>query len=214
MDTTSEKRESYSFFEFPSLHCGRRIRLDSRTLERTLIELETTPGVAAWQKVDQQVPFGFEGKQRLAVLQLLVSRRHPDGDSAWQRVQLVRGTGSHLEEAALVAGREFCERQHVQHVALHANRATAGPYELRNRTAAHAWLLQARERSTRLLEQRLVQQVSRQPVSLSELSQLLDLTPLQTRLVFIRCWLRQLVGWDIGYEPIGHDLQVNEASHG
>lgn len=212
MAPTTEKRESYSFFEFPSVLNGQRFRLDSRPFERTLIELETTPGVTGWRKVDQEVPFVACGKEMSTVLQLVVSRRA--GSSATEcRVQLVRGTGSDVEGAAVAAGRAYCARQHIGHLALPANRPTAGPYEAQNRRAAHAWLLQAQGRNTRLLEQRLAQEAGREHLRLSGLAELLGVTPLCARLVFIRCWLRQMVSWDIGQQPIGQDLLVTGVNH-
>ncbi len=212
MKTTTEKRPSYSFFEFPSLHYGQRVRVNSRAIETALIELETTPGVTGWRLVDQEVPFICAGQQRRAVLQLAVSRRGTP-KQVRQMVQFVSGRGGATEQAALVAGREFCERLGAEHVPLSANRASAGPHEVSNRRAAHAWLLQAHGHNTRLLEERLAGAAHSDCLPLSQIAERLELSPLRARLVFIRCWLRGLLLWDIGKEPILGDLRVRAARH-
>jgi hypothetical protein len=215
MPPATKKRESYSFFEFPSVHYGQRVRLNSRSYERTLIELETTPGITGWRKVDQEVPFVSGGKEMTTVLQLVVSQRVESlSKQSWRKLQLVRGTDSDTEKAAIAAGRACCEREHIEHVALSANRPTVGPHETQNRRAAHAWLVQVQGRSTRFLEQRLAQEVAHERRLLSDLAELLGVTPICARLVFIRCWLRQMVSWDIGQQPIGQDLLVAGVNDG
>lgn len=212
MPTTTEKRPSYSFFEFPSLHYGQRVRVNSRAIETALIELETTPGVTGWRLVDQEVPFVSGGQERRAVLQLAVTRRAASRQLR-QMVQLVNGSGGSTEQAALAAGREYCERHAMEHVPMAANRSSVGQHEVPNRRAAHAWLLQAQGCNTRLAEGRMVAAAQNGGLLLSEAAARLELTPLHARLVFIRCWLRGLLLWDIGSEPISRDLLVRAARH-
>lgn len=212
MPTTTEKRPSYSFFEFPSLHYGQRVRVNSRAIESALIELETTPGITGWRLVNQEVPFIAGGQERRAVLQLAVTRREASRQLR-QMVQLVNGSGGRTEQAALAAGREYCERHAMEHVPLPATRCSAGPHEVPNRRAAHSWLLQAQGSNTRLLEGRLVAAAETEGLLLSEAAARLELSPLYARLVFIRCWLRGLLLWDIGSEPISRDLLVRAARH-
>lgn len=212
MPTTTEKRPSYSFFEFPSLHYGQRVRVNSRAIETALIELETTPGVTGWRLVNQEVPFVAGGQERRAVLQLAVTRRAASRQLR-QMVQLVHGSGGLTEQAALAAGRAYCERHAMEHVPRPGTRCSAGQHEIPNRRAAHAWLLQAHGTNTQLLEERLVAAAHAEGLLLSEATARLEVSPIHARLVFLRCWLRGLLLWDIGSEPISRDLLVRAACH-
>lgn len=213
MTIASKKRLSYSVFKFPSLFHPGMIQLESRALERVLIELETTPGVIGWQRLDMAVPFSASGRTGEGVIQFAVARGDvPKQPDLW--IQLVSGTGSVTELASLAAGRAACESRDAEHLSLAANRVPRGPFELQNRNAAHAWLLQAPRWKTRELEQELLQVIARKPLALSVVAKRTGLTELQTRLVFIRCWLRGLVEWDIGNESIAGDFLIEGANHG
>lgn len=205
MEIETEKRSSYSIFFFPSVLHGRQLRLDaSRALESLLVELETTPGVMRWELTDYEVPFTFDGRARSVSLPLFVKRKRHRG----QLLQLLAGRGTALEEAAVKAGQAFAEARKFEHVPVPANRLNKGPHEKQNREAAHAWLRSAARWNTRELESRLVSAVRARAAHLSSLRAELSLTETQVRLVFVRAWLSGEVSWDIGNDPVMHDLLV------
>lgn len=213
MTIASKKRLSYSVFKVPSLFHPGMIQLESRALERVLIELETSPGVVGWQRLNLVVPFSASSRTGEGVIQFTVARGGaPKQPNLW--IQLVSGTGSVTELASLAAGRAACEKRGAEHLSLAANRVPRGPFELQNRTAAHAWLLQATSWKTREAEQGLLQVIARKPFAVSVVAKRTGLTELQTRLVFIRCWLRGLVEWDIGNVPIASDFLIEGPNHG
>lgn len=208
MNTEAGKRESYSFFDFPSVLHRKRVRLESRALERTLIELETTPGVTEWRRVDVPVPFYSEGQERETTLQLSVAR----AQAPRQLVQLVRGTAGAIEESAIAAAREYCDRTQYEHVVVPERRLPRSYWETQNRRAAHAWLLQAENWDTTKLEEAATDVLHCHALRFSQLANELNITPLQAKLVFLRCWLRGLFPWDIGAESVGQDLLVGGRS--
>jgi hypothetical protein len=204
MEIETEKRAGYSLFFFPSVFHREQLRLTSRALERALIEFETTPGLERWEFVDAQAPYVFAVQQKKAVLPLAV---HIKGRSR-QLVQLVTGSGSPGEEAAIAAGQQYASSRGFGHLVFANNRQPLGPYERQNRECAHAWLRTGQRWETKELEDFAARLGGRPGACLSTLQQEGSLSPTQARLVFVRCWLRGLLAWDIGHESIAGNLQV------
>ena len=206
------KRTSYSFFDVPSLYSRNRVRVSSSALERLLIELETTPGVTDCQFENRELPFFIGQKERVAVLNFAVSRQ---GDSRPHalRVQLVQGTRSEEENWKVQTALDYCKANGLEHRVMLANRPVVGLYELQNRNAAHAWLTRAWTWPSLRLEYQLVKELGPGPLPLSELARRLGVSDLQVRVVFLRCWLRGLVHWDIATEYILRDLTIKGVGH-
>lgn len=209
MPAATAKRTSYSFFDVPSLYSRERVRVPTRALERLLIELETTPGVIDCQFANKEVPVFIGHNEDVAVLNFLVTRKTDSRPNALC-VQLVPGSRSQAEFIKVQAGLDYCERNGLEHLVANEGRPAAGRFELQNRNAAHAWLTRAWAWPSQPYEYDLMRQLQAGPLWLSEVSRLLELTDLQTRVVFLRCWLRGLVHWDVGNDNILRDLMVEE----
>lgn len=80
--------------------------------------------------------------------------------------------------------------------------------ETRNRLTAHTLLYQGATHDTALAEASALTALHNSSMSLESLTTVLELTSVQTSLVFLRCWLKGRLHWDIKSEPLGSKLMV------
>lgn len=203
-------RPSFSLFYANSAHHERRILVSNRALQWAISVVETTPGVKTWSHIDQKVSFRHAGREHEAHLPIAATvvrgRR--------QLWQVLPGFGGAGEEAAIHCGRAFAEAQNCDHVLITERGLRERPTELLNRRAAHALLDHASGWKSAQLESHAVVYVRERPRTLGELQELLKLPRCeQVHVVFIRCWLRGLLRWNIGSDRLMPGLRV-EAAHG
>jgi len=212
LKTSSAKRASYSFFDVTSVCSQRRVRFPSRALEQLFIELETTPGIVDCDYRRLEIPYLSGADEKMAMLDFSLTRRD-DSRPHSVKVQLIPGSGSENERLAVEAASRYCARERFEHLVVRTGRSPQGPFELQNRRAAHAWLARATTWVSMKLEQQLIEYGRSGKGMLSEAEEYLSLTHAQARVVFLRCWLRGELAWDVGAQSLLADLPVRGVGH-
>lgn len=198
------KRPSYSVHYVTSAIHGHHFCVPSELYELLVIKAETTPGMLSYALDGAAYSYLEAGKEKTTTVPLVATRigvpiEHWDFSHG--------ASTSPPSKARQV--REAHAKQHgINRVVVHQDDPRTNRIEWRNRKFAHCFLYQGAKRDTAQHQVDTLMAVHEHPLSLAELGTRLKLTPVQTYLVFLRCWLAQRLQWDIESMPLNGQLLV------
>lgn len=184
-------RHHYSSYNVPSTLNNCVLNLGHRLHEAAVVFIETTPGITGFKFSDTSWTYTADGKERVATAQ--VSASLADGTKQYWHLSDAppEKASRQISELQSRAAGEGATLRVLRHCDIRDD------IEFPNRKLAHNLLWQARGFDSLEAERGLRRVASSGCTHLAQAAEALGLKDAQAMLVYVRCYLRGWVTWDI-----------------
>lgn len=198
------KRASYSLYYVNSAIHKKQFCVSSRLHELLIIAAETTPGLTTYQLEGPTFSYIVNGKEKTTSIPMTATLA--DGRS--QYWDFSNGGPDSAPSKGQQVRAAHAQQREIQRVVVYEAECFSKPVEWRNRAVASVLLYQGVTRDTLEAETAALSAILESPLTLTQLMKVLGLTRTQTFLVFLRCWLKGRLQWDIETAPLTANLWV------
>ena len=198
------KREKYSLYYVTSAIHGCHFCVPSAVHEALIIKAETTPGLLTYKLEGPTYRYDEDGKEMATTIAMTASV----AGGAIQHWDVSNGTKGSKPSMARQVKEAHASSSNIERVLVCRGEWLINQVEWGNRKLAHAYLFQGRRFDTAKHEEKALMTMNGHRSSLGALTSLLGLTNAQGYLVFLRCWLKGRVSWDITAAPLSLELAI------
>lgn len=198
------KRPSYSvYWTFSPLH-EKYLTLPSRLMQHLIIWAETTPGIEHYELSGPSYAYGEGLCKTTPPIPLTVQ----DDKGCIEYWDFSPGGSDAQPSEARQVQEANASHEGIRLFVLHERDIYRRPTELRNRLHAHALLSQGFGVDTSKEEAALLVESATEAKTLEQLRHGLSMPASKALLVFLRCWLRGRLRWEIESHPLSVGLMV------
>jgi hypothetical protein len=198
------KREKYSLYYVTSAIHGCHFCLPSEVHEALVIKAETTPGLLTYKLDGPTYIYHKDGTEMTTTIPMTATI----AGGAVQHWDVSNGPKDSKPSMARQVKEAHAAASNVERVLVCRGEWRINQIEWGNRKLAHTYLFQGRRFDTAKHEVDALMAMHGRTSRLGDLTSRLGLTTAQGYLVFLRCWLKGRVSWDLTTAPLNLELVV------
>jgi hypothetical protein len=200
------KRPSYSLYYVTSAIFGKHFCVSSALMEALIIKLETTVGVQTYTLAGPTYSYIDCGVSKTTSVPVTAMT----SAGKLQHWEFGNGCRASKPSIARQVREAHAATDGVERVVIFKDDLRTNQVEWTNRKVALAYLFQGRGLDTSKREASVLAAIHGHKFNLGGLGKHLDLTNAQAYHVFLRCWLKGRLNWDISEVPLGLGMDVRE----
>ncbi len=198
------KRPSYSVYYVTSALFGQHFCVSSALMEALIIKLETTVGVQTYKLYGPIYSYVESGLTKTTSVPITAMT----SEGKMQYWDFGNGRRASKPSIARQVREAHAASEGVERVVVFKEDLRTNQVEWTNRKIALAYLFQGRNLDTSKREAGVLTAIPEHKFSLGSLAQHLGLTNAQAYHVFLRCWLKGRLTWDLTRVPLSLNMEV------